>query len=163
MLPFTQGLAVPQLYGSTSNFISNVPNMSANQVCYSLGYATEKVGEAFLLRGITRTVTFNANDGFGYMLSNGRNIGSYKLPKIELFYRTPSVQGGTIFAYKSPAGNAFRLDYHRIPAKIDGINYLSPNKYFHYHTNFGGRGGSAHRSLNPINFGAPIIYNPFQQ
>jgi RHS repeat-associated protein len=132
------GMAVAQ-------YVENIPNMSAYEMGYDLGYGTEKLAESILLSkgagAAARFLNFGANGGYGVSMSLGR------LGKFEFMYRNPSVRGGTLFSYKSVTGGKFRLDFH---------SFSTRGRTLHFHTNYGGYSASPHRSLNPMRFGQPI-------
>jgi RHS repeat-associated protein len=82
------------------------------------------------------------NSHFGY---------GYKIGKFDFMYKNPSVDGGTIVAYKGTF--KFRVDFHHIDSKVTG---WSRSRIWHYHTSYGGRSNSVHRSLSPFHFLKPI-------
>ncbi|WP_238475850.1 RHS repeat-associated core domain-containing protein [Clostridium manihotivorum] len=85
-----------------------------------------------LARASTKFV-FNGRGGYGY------KIGKH----IEVMYKNPNVDGGTISSYSNKAKKLkFRLDY-------DAIHSL------HYHKGVG-KVGKVHRSLAPWKFGKPL-------
>src|SRR5262249_3767970 len=81
-----------QFQMATTQYVQNIPNMSAYELGYDLGYGTEKLAETILLSkgagAAARFLNFGANGGYGVSMNLGR------LGKFEFMYRNPSVRGG---------------------------------------------------------------------
>src|SRR5690606_37867051 len=84
-----------QIAQSANNYIDNIPNMSAFELGYDIGYATEKIGEGLVL---TRGAGFATNaikTGAGFGFRNFR------------FFSNTTTRGTTIFK----TGKDFRIDF----------------------------------------------------
>ncbi|WP_121966699.1 DUF6443 domain-containing protein [Myroides sp. N17-2] len=147
-----------QIYNSAKETFNNLDQFTAYDWGYGVGYTSEKILEALVIKHTTAKMGsinyFGSRGGYGLFGKKGLKIGNYKM---ELMYSNPSAGfgSGTIFSLKQMknGGALFRLDY--------GILHNTSNMGLHSTIRFywGGvkYGNTAQRTWYPSSFQAPFF------